>query len=145
LKQVLNKYKKITLITLEVLIGLLIVYAICLLWLDNLLLALVVQMALIFGFDFIFRKELVKSKRRMTWNIVLGILRNLSMLISLYVNPKIGLAMNIFGVITTRIMFFNDQDRTVQTVEELKEAYFIPTIIKIAKNLKERAIYVLND
>jgi hypothetical protein len=138
LKQKLNKYKtKIG----EILIGVFIVNVFALGIMDSLMFALICQLVYLFLCDYILRKNLVKSKRRITWNILLWTLKSTAILLSCVQEYMISLLLTIMGVVSNRIMFFDDQDRTVQTIDELKEAYFIPIII----NLKERAIYVLSD
>lgn len=81
----------------------------------------------------------------MIWNVAVGLLRAFSFLLSVKVSIILGAVMTLFTVFATRILFFEDQDRTVQTVDELKQVYFIPIIANSLRILKQRAVYVLTE
>ena len=153
-----NKYRNMA---LEILIGLTVVNLLFLWYLENIGMAVVVQFVLLYVFDFLFRKNLFGKKRKVRWNIASGILKGMGILLSIYVSLILGLMMTLFVIISTRLMFHEDKDRTVETVEELKEAYFVPVIIKVLTKMKDtrfvrilldgfyefrlRAVYVLSE
>jgi len=137
-----NKYKKIA---LEVLIFFTVVNGVGWYIFRDAELAIIIQFILIYLFDLLFRKNLFGKRRKMIWNVAIGSLRAFSFLLSVKVSIILGAVMTLFTVIATRIMFFEDQDRTVQTVDELKQAYFIPIITNALRKLGQRAVYVMTE
>lgn len=120
--------KKYRNMLVEFLIGLTLVNVVCLYLLENMTMAFVMQYLLLNVFDYLYRKTLFGKKRKIRWNIASGVLKGVSILLSIYVSMVLGLMMAVFVIVSTRMMFYQDKDRTVETLDEVKDAYFIPLI-----------------
>ncbi|MFJ8528475.1 hypothetical protein [Bacillus sp. NPDC094106] len=140
MKEKLNQYKKVI---SEVLIGSITVNVLLKVF-NSLVFAFTGQFICLFFCDYIFRKQLLKSKRRMRWNVLLWVLKSVIILAMYLHKPLAIVLLSIMSIVSNRIMFHEDNDRTVLTVEELKEAYFVPAIVKAYQDVKCRVQYVLS-
>lgn len=81
--------------------------------------------------DFFLRKHLFLSKKRWIWNLAWGIVGFLSFLISETGNHLVSALMTFHMILSNRLMFYKDQNRAIETMDEYYDALFINTIKKV--------------
>lgn len=146
------KNKKFQTFLMEVVLGSAMVTGFGWHYAKNFFLVLILQYVVIRLGDKWFRPTLVHSKRKRAWNGAIWTLKITTFILFQIHQYFFGVQLLLVSAVLTRIMFCKDQDRTIATVNELKEAYFLPTIIKVAKEIdgflaevQYRAKYVLSE